>query len=115
MPFWKKKKSKQQKSTAKEKPAVGPVKPKQRPSSLPPKYEPPKMPDYILKKEDALKTAINQVYGSKSEKAVTPSTVQQKNSDTRKEFSKSVRTAYYSSQSMGCVERLCRNVCLFFI
>lgn len=71
MPFWKKKKSKQQKSTAKEKPAVGPVKPKQRPSSLPPKYEPPKMPDYILKKEDALKTAINQVYGSKSEKAVT--------------------------------------------
>lgn len=86
MPFWKKKKSKQQKSTAKEKPAVGPVKPKQRPSSLPPKYEPPKMPDYILKKEDALKTAINQVYGSKSEKAVTPSTVQQKNSDTRKEF-----------------------------
>ena len=34
MPFWKKKKSKQQKSTAKEKPAVGPVKPKQRPSSL---------------------------------------------------------------------------------
>ncbi len=52
MPFWKKKKSKQQKSTAKEKPAVGPVKPKQRPSSLPPKYEPPKMPDYILKKED---------------------------------------------------------------
>lgn len=39
-----------------------------------------------FEKEDALKTAINQVYGSKSEKAVTPSTVQQKNSDTRKEF-----------------------------
>ena len=108
MPFWKKKKSKQQKSTAKEKPAVGPVKPKQRPSSLPPKYEPPKMPDYILKKEDALKTAINQksrhTFNSSAEKL-----------GYKKRISKSVRTAYYSSQSMGCVERLCRNVCLFFI
>lgn len=55
MPFWKKKK---QKSTAKKKPAVTPAKPlpktevKPRPSSLPPKYEPPKIPDYILGKED---------------------------------------------------------------
>lgn len=79
MPFWKKKKSKQQKSTAKPKPAVAPVKPlpkaevKLRPSSLPPKYEPPKMPDYILKKETP-------------KKITTSSTIQQKKLDAKKEF-----------------------------
>lgn len=62
MPFWKKKKPQQQKSTAKSKPAVTPVKPlpkaevkQQRPSFLPPKYEPPKMPDYISEKEKSKK------------------------------------------------------------
>lgn len=79
MPFWKKKKPKQQKSTAKSKPAVTPVKPlpkaevKQRPSSLPPKYEPPKIPDYILEKENP-------------KKATTSSTAQQKKPDARKDF-----------------------------
>lgn len=68
--FWKKK-PKQQKSTAKLKPAVAPV--KQRPSSLPPKYEPPKMPDYILKK-------------SEPKKDTTSSTIQQRKLDARKEF-----------------------------
>ena len=92
MPFWKKKKSKQQKSTAKKKPTVAPVKPlpktevKQRPSSLPPKYEPPKIPDYILGKEDALKTAINSAYGYKPKKKTTSQEPQQKKLDARKEF-----------------------------
>ncbi len=81
MPFWKKKKPKQQKSTAKLKPTVAPVKQlpkvevKPRPSSLPPKYEPPKMPDYILKKEEP-------------KKSTTTSTIQQKKLDARKEFLK---------------------------
>ena len=92
MPFWKKKKSKQQKSTAKKKPTVAPVKPlpktevKQRPSSLPPKYEPPKIPDYILGKEDALKTAINSAYGYKPKKKTTSQEPQQKKLDARQEF-----------------------------
>ncbi len=79
MPFWKKKKPKQQKSTAKSKPAVAPGKPlpkaemKQRPPSLPPKYEPPKMPDYISER-------------SQSKKTTTSSIAQQKRPDAKKEF-----------------------------
>lgn len=105
MPFWKKKKPKQQKSTAKSKPAVAPVKPlpkvevKQRPYYLPPKYEPPKMPDYILKKIGTEKR-YHIVHDSTEEIRC------------KKGISKSVRTAYHASSGMGCMERFCGDACL---